>query len=124
MAHHSGSFRSLSFDAFGCCPSMSIRAIFTAPPKEIHPLYKYGMLVSLLSLLAFYIHWRLNLPPDWPHESSWPGIFALTMLLFHLASFFRWPVPVVVALRVLACVAFVSMMFYAFYWLFLHEKGT
>jgi hypothetical protein len=95
---------------------MNIRALFTEPAKETHPLFKYGMLVALLALVAFHIFWRLTLPPDWPHESNGVGIVAVTMLLWHLAMWFRWPVPITIALRVLACVAFAFMLFYTFYW--------
>ena len=49
------------------------------------------LLVSLL-LLAWHIHWRLTLPPDYRHDPNGNGVVALMLLFNTLAFQFQyWP---------------------------------
>ncbi len=86
---------------------MNIRGAFTDRPKPAHWAFRYGLLVGSLLLLAWHIHWRLNLPADYPYARDGNGVIGLMLIINVLAYQFRWSTPVTVALRVfglgLAC---------------------
>jgi hypothetical protein len=95
---------------------MNVRASLTEPPKEGGSIFRYGMLVFSLVLLAVHIHWRLTLPPDYPYDRNGNGVVAVMLLLNTLAYQFRWPTSVTVALRLLAWVWLAFGGFYIAYW--------
>ena len=95
--------------------AMNIRASFTEPPKEGSSAFRYGFLAVCLLLLAFHIHWRLGLSPDYPYDRNGNGVVALMLLFNHLAFQFRWNTSVTISLRLLA-LAWLS--FGCFYFLY------
>ena len=95
---------------------MNRQGAFTAPPKQRSPLFRYGMLVVALLLLAFHISWQLSLPPDYPYDRYGSGVIALMLLLNNLAYQFRWSTPVTAGLRLRAWGWIAFGCFYIFYW--------
>ena len=94
---------------------MNIRSIFMEPLKPMHPVYRYGMLVLILYLLAENIRWYFTLTPDWPYD-RYGGLIGVLMLLFtHLSFVFRWPTSITVILRVLTFGLILFGGFYVFY---------
>lgn len=71
-------------------------------PVIHHPLYRYGMLVPALWLLAEHVHWHVTLPPGFTGDPYVLYFLVLAFLLIHLASAFKWPKPVSIVLYVLA----------------------
>jgi hypothetical protein len=64
----------------------------TEPLKKVSPVFDYARLASILLLLAWYVYWRNNLPPDYPGDRYGNAVVGL-MLLFNLLAFqFRWPI--------------------------------
>jgi hypothetical protein len=86
------------------------------PSKPAHPAYQYGMLLVILGLFAWNIHFRLGLPPGYGGE-PYSGFVVVLMLLFnHLAYQFKWPRYVTATLRVLAWSWIAFGFFYLFFW--------
>lgn len=93
-----------------------LKSAFTEPLKSRHPAYSYGFLAVILFLLAAWILWFLDLPPDYAHD-PYSGFVVVFMLLFnHLAFQFRFPVPVTVAIRIWAWLWLLFGLFYIVYW--------
>ena len=66
---------------------MDIRSIFKPPePKADHPLFRYGMLVFILVLLAEKIKWHLSLTPGYTGD-PYGGYVVILMLLLLLLMF-------------------------------------
>jgi hypothetical protein len=55
----------------------------TEPLKKVSPVFDYARLASILLLLAWYVYWRNNLPPDYPGDRYGNAVVGL-MLLFNL----------------------------------------
>jgi hypothetical protein len=85
------------------------------PSEAAPPIYRYGMLIFILVLLAREIQLHLTLPPAY-NSDPYEGFVGVLMLLFnHLAMAFRWPRGVAVALWVLAWSWIVFGCFYILY---------
>jgi hypothetical protein len=94
---------------------VNVRSIFTEPNQPSHPAYRYGALVFILSLLAWEICRKMQLPPRYSGDPYGTGVVLLMLLLNHLAYQFRWPTPVTIAFRVAALGWLVFGSFYIFY---------
>lgn len=95
---------------------MNIRSFLTKPFAAANPAFVYGMLVVVLLLLIWDLQWQLSLPPHYPYD-RYANLVVVLMLLFnHLAFYFRWPVAVTAALRLLALGWLAFGGFYICYW--------
>ncbi len=94
-----------------------LKAVFTTPPPRplSNPVYRYGMLVVVLGLLAGWF--RLYCTTS-PASSSVPYVLLvviLSLLFSHLAYSFRWPPSITVVLRTLCWSWSVFSVFYILY---------
>ncbi len=94
---------------------MGIRSIFTPHPEAVSPAYRYGMLIFILVMLAWQVEWYVTLRPDYDYDPYGTGVVLLMALLGHLASAFKWPKRVTVALCVLALSWSLFGLFYLIY---------
>ncbi len=95
---------------------MGIRSKRTDPSGAAGPVYRYGMLVFILGLLAWNIHWHLTLPPSYDGDPYSTSIIILTLLFNHLVAAFKWPRHVSVVLWALSWSWMAFTLFYVFYW--------
>jgi hypothetical protein len=79
------------------------------------PLYRYGMLLFIIGLLAWLIHLDLTSPPSYYSDPYGPYIVPLMLLFIHLAYAFKWPRLVSIGLQTLAWSWIVVGLFYIFY---------
>jgi hypothetical protein len=101
---------------------MNIRSLLTTPLQPGRPLFVYGMLALILLLLIWNVHQLLSLPPFYPYDRYGNSVVVLMLLFNHLAYQFRWPVPVTVALRLLAIGWLVFGCIYVGYGLLSHPS--
>lgn len=91
----------------------------TDPAVEyLKKVYRYGMLLVLLPLIAFNVHWLMTLPPDYPYD-RYNSLGISGLLLFnHVAFAFPWKKPVAWALCAASILFGVIGLFYVLYkWL-------
>jgi hypothetical protein len=99
---------------------MFISSDNTAPSADpaveyFKKVYRYGMLVVLLPLMAFNVHTLMNLPPDYPYD-RYNSLVVTGMLLFnHVAFWFPWRKPVARGLCVAAILLGIIGLFYVLY---------
>jgi hypothetical protein len=79
------------------------------------PLYRYGMLLFIIGLLAWFIHLDLTSPPSYYSDPYGPYIVPLMLLFGHLAYAFKWPRLVSIALQTLTWSWIVFGLFYLCY---------
>ena len=75
-------------------------------------VYCYGMLVVLLPLLAFIVHWHMTLPPDYPYDRYSSLVVPVMLLMNHLAFAFTWKKRVTSILRNLSFIVAALGAFY------------
>ena len=80
------------------------------------PLYKYGFLVVILTLLCWGVYRRLNYPPHYTGDPNGGLIIPIMLLLNHVVFLFQWKPPVMKVLAVLAWGWILFTFFYLFYW--------
>jgi hypothetical protein len=86
--------------------------------KSVPALYRYGMLVAALVLLA---NWAAGLARvrTYPGDHYSNGIIVTMLLLNHLASSFEWPRSIRIWVRLLALAWLLFGIFYVFFWHYL-----
>ena len=75
---------------------------FTAEGRNPGSAFRFGMLMFILSLLAFQAWWMSHLSPSYPYDRYSGGVMGIMLLLNHLAYAFHWPRTARIALRVSA----------------------
>jgi hypothetical protein len=100
--------------------NLFVRAL-TSPPQILYPAFKYGMLIALLILVGSAIALRLTLSSRHPDPNG-VLVVPIMLLLNHLAYQLRWPLPLMVTLRILAWAGLIFAAYYvAHEWAELHH---
>jgi hypothetical protein len=92
-----------------------LKNVFLSEGRRLWAGYRYGMLIFWIALTLVLAVAFFYLPPDRPGR-YFGVIIPPTMLLTHLAYFFRWSVPVTVGLRLAELVGCGVMVGYVLMW--------
>lgn len=94
---------------------MGMRYRRTASRETGGPLYRYGMLVFVLGLLAWAVHSSSPRPPGYEANPYGRIILVLMLLFNHLAIAFAWPRRIGIALWILTWSWMALTIFYAIF---------
>ena len=100
---------------------MTVRSFFKKASQLGDPVFRYGMLLVLLGLLAADVHWDLNPSPASDPERYMNAAVVFMLLLNHLAFAFKWPFYVTISLRIVAVVSMLCVAVYLFCLLLAHR---
>jgi len=78
-------------------------------------VYRYGMLVFIVVVLVWSVHFTLAIPPGYEGGRYLAVLPAFMLLFFHLAGFFRWPRRVSIALWTLTLSSIALTWFYVLF---------
>jgi len=81
--------------------------------------YRYGMLVFIVVVLAWCVHFTLAIPPGYEGKRYLAILSGVMLLFVHLACSFRWPRRVSIVLWI---IALSWIAFTCFYVLFLYVR--
>ena len=84
--------------------------------KAVSVVYRYGMLVIILALLAKWVVWFEKLNATYAGDRYSTGVVSLMLLFNHLAFAFEWSKQVAQVLRLVAFAWLAFGFFYISYW--------
>jgi hypothetical protein len=74
-------------------PSDNIAPTADPAVEYLKKVYRHGMLVVLLSLVAFNVYWLISLPPGYDSPRYTNLLVVGALLMNHLASSVPWKKP-------------------------------
>lgn len=92
---------------------MTLRRLLTSPPRRMHPVLLYLLLPIFAVTSGVQVMMRLSAPPPRAYDLEGCRMAGSVLMLLCLVAFqLRWPLRVMVALRLLALGWLVYDVFY------------